>query len=65
MEPGKLKFDDDANSDSVLKEEIYLSENPYCKALEYARDVECKSCYSIILHFFECLFILSEILACS
>lgn len=40
VEPGKLKFDDDANSDSVLKEEIYLSENPYCKALEYARDVE-------------------------
>ncbi|XP_017223722.1 uncharacterized protein LOC108200180 [Daucus carota subsp. sativus] len=40
VEPGKLKSDDNGNSDSPLKEEIYLTENPYCKALEYARDVE-------------------------
>lgn len=29
-----------ATSDSLLKEETYFSENPYCKALENARDVE-------------------------
>lgn len=56
VEPGNLKFYDNGNSDSLLKEEISLSENPYCKALEYARDVECKSLYFVLLHFFECLF---------
>lgn len=65
MEPGKLKSDDNGNSDSPLKEEIYLTENPYCKALEYARDVECKSLCFVVLHFFECLSMLSDIPACS
>ncbi|KAL1832450.1 uncharacterized protein LOC108225680 isoform X1 [Daucus carota subsp. sativus] len=39
-EPGKFKFDDMAKSDYLLKEETYFSDNPYCKALENARDVE-------------------------
>lgn len=29
-------------SDSLLKDETYFAENPYCKALENVRDVECK-----------------------
>ncbi|KAL7220356.1 hypothetical protein ACSBR2_013270 [Camellia fascicularis] len=32
--------DDSATSDFVLKENTYFSENPYCKALENARDIE-------------------------
>ncbi|KAK1395267.1 Dymeclin [Heracleum sosnowskyi] len=39
-EPGKLEFDGNAKSDSLLKEQTYSFENPYCKALENARDVE-------------------------
>lgn len=31
-----------ATSDSLSKENTYFSENPYCKALENARDIECK-----------------------
>ncbi|KAL3505986.1 hypothetical protein ACH5RR_031368 [Cinchona calisaya] len=30
----------DKTSDSLPKEELYFSENPYCKALENARDIE-------------------------
>lgn len=29
-------------SESLLKDETYFAENPYCKALENVRDVECK-----------------------
>ncbi|XP_031396635.1 dymeclin [Punica granatum] len=34
------KSDDTATSDSLLKETTYLCDNPYCKALENARDIE-------------------------
>lgn len=43
LDPGKYKFDDNANSDSLLKEDTNFFENPYCKALKNARDVECKT----------------------
>jgi hypothetical protein len=33
---------DSATSDSLLKENTYFSDNPYCKALEKATDFECK-----------------------
>lgn len=33
---------DDSNSNSHVKENSYFSDNPYCKALENARDIECK-----------------------
>ncbi|CAL5392764.1 unnamed protein product [Camellia sinensis] len=36
----KDKSDDSATSEFVLKENTYFSENPYCKALENARDIE-------------------------
>ncbi|XP_077247325.1 uncharacterized protein LOC143887097 [Tasmannia lanceolata] len=32
--------DDGTDSDSLLKEHSYFSENPYCKALENAKDIE-------------------------
>ncbi|XP_043695476.1 dymeclin-like [Telopea speciosissima] len=34
------KSEDDATMDSLLKDSSYFSENPYCKALENARDIE-------------------------
>lgn len=37
-----VKDKGDSNSDSLPKEETYFSENPYCKALENARDIECE-----------------------
>lgn len=40
-----------ATSDSTLKEDTYLSENPYCKALANAKDVECEIHYPVILHY--------------
>ena len=33
---------DGATSDSLLKENTYFSDNPYCKALENTTDFECK-----------------------
>lgn len=42
-EPGKLEFDDNAKSAALLIEQTYFSENPYCKALENARDIERKT----------------------
>lgn len=42
-EPGKSEFDNNAKADSLLIEQAYFSENPYCKALENAKDVECKT----------------------
>lgn len=30
-----------SSSEALLKEETYFSENPFCKALESARDIEC------------------------
>ncbi|KAL5712454.1 hypothetical protein ACHQM5_014691 [Ranunculus cassubicifolius] len=39
-EPTIDKTDDAVNMDSLLKEKSYFSDNPYCKALETARDVE-------------------------
>lgn len=40
VESVKDRSDDSATSDYILKEETYFSENPYCKALENARDIE-------------------------
>ncbi|KAJ4967966.1 hypothetical protein NE237_014667 [Protea cynaroides] len=37
------KSEDDATMDSLLKDSSYFSENPYCKALGNARDIEYKS----------------------
>ncbi|KAJ4954787.1 hypothetical protein NE237_011570 [Protea cynaroides] len=34
------KSEDDATMDSLLKDTSFFSENPYCKALENARDIE-------------------------
>lgn len=39
-EPVADKSDDAVNLDSLSRENSYFSENPYCKALENARDVE-------------------------
>ncbi|XP_057476837.1 uncharacterized protein LOC130764551 [Actinidia eriantha] len=36
----KDRSDDSATSDLLLKENTYFSENPFCKALENARDIE-------------------------
>lgn len=36
-----------ATPESLLKEETYFSENPYCKALENTRDVECEILYLV------------------
>lgn len=44
LKPAKDKNGDSA-SDSFLKEETCFSENPYCKALETARDIECETLY--------------------
>lgn len=41
-EPIADKSDDAVNLDSLSRENSYFSDNPYCKALENARDVECK-----------------------
>ncbi|KAL8162708.1 hypothetical protein V2J09_014197 [Rumex salicifolius] len=35
-----VQSDNHASSDSILKEHTYFSENPYCQALEMARDIE-------------------------
>lgn len=35
--------DDCASSDAQSKESTYLSNNPYCNALQNTRDVECKA----------------------
>lgn len=32
---------DNSSSKALLKEETYFAENPFCKALENARDIEC------------------------
>lgn len=45
VESVKDKSDVSATSDYILKEDTYFSENPYCKALENARDIECESLY--------------------
>ena len=34
--------DVNATSDNLVKEKILFCENPFCKALENAKDVECK-----------------------
>ncbi|EEF45232.1 conserved hypothetical protein [Ricinus communis] len=39
-EPFTGKSDDSAASDSLSKANMYFSDNPYCKALENARDIE-------------------------
>jgi hypothetical protein len=36
------RSDDSATSDSLSKGKTYFSDNPYCKALENARDIECE-----------------------
>lgn len=38
---------DSATSDYPLKENTFFCANPYCKALENARDIECKFFLSI------------------
>lgn len=43
-----IKEKGDCNA-SLPKEETYFSENPYCKALENARDIECE--FPILLSF--------------
>lgn len=43
---------DNATSDSLLKENTYFSDNPYCKALENATDFECKILNLIFQFFF-------------
>ncbi|XP_059650584.1 uncharacterized protein LOC132296390 isoform X2 [Cornus florida] len=40
VESMKDRSDDSATSDLLLKENPYFSENPYCKALENAKDTE-------------------------
>jgi hypothetical protein len=40
VESVKDKIDVTAASDFILKEETYFSENPYCKALKNARDID-------------------------
>lgn len=32
---------DNSTSESLRKEETYFSENPFCKAVENARDIQC------------------------
>lgn len=49
VESVKDKSDVSATSDYILKEETYFSENPYCKALENAGDIECEFLLSLIL----------------
>lgn len=43
------RSDDSATSDSLAKLSTHFSENPYCKALENARDVECEFCFLLCL----------------
>lgn len=38
------RSDDSATSDSLSKLSAQFSDNPYCKALENARDTECEIC---------------------
>lgn len=45
LKPVKDRIDESATSDSLPKEETCFSENPYCKALENARDIECETLY--------------------
>jgi len=43
---------EDCDSHAYLKENPYFCDNPYCKALENARDIECKklpSCLNCLL----------------
>lgn len=40
-----------ATSDSLMKENTYFSDNPYCKALQNATDFECKMLPLIIIIF--------------
>ena len=42
-----ILVDESIASDSLLKENTYFSDNPYCKALENTRDIECKILLSI------------------
>lgn len=46
--------DNNVSSDSLLKENATFYDNPYCKALENASDVECKT----IIFFFSCYLLL-------
>lgn len=44
-EPITDKSNDTTTSNSLMKGSTYFSDNPYCKALEHATDVECKMFY--------------------
>lgn len=47
---------DNRNSNTHVRENSYFSENPYCKALENARDIECKilSCFGKLALYLFC-----------
>lgn len=49
-EPITDKSNDTTASDSLLKGSTHFSDNPYCKALERATDVECKMLYCLYLY---------------
>lgn len=49
------RSDDSATSDSRSKVNTYFSDNPYCKALENARDIEREIIFFLILFFKICV----------
>lgn len=50
VESVKDRSDEIATSQHVLKEETYFSANPYCKALENAKDIKCEILYLVVFH---------------
>lgn len=49
------RSDDSATSDSLSKGKTYFSDNPYCKALENASDIECEIIFCFPYSFSNCI----------
>lgn len=43
------RSDDSATSNSLAKSSMHFTVNPYCNALENARDIECELCFLLCL----------------
>lgn len=63
-EPVTDRSDDSAASDSIPKANTYFSDNPYCKALESARDIEREINFSLTKFFLLELFLAFSLSVC-
>ncbi|KAK6122694.1 hypothetical protein DH2020_043563 [Rehmannia glutinosa] len=54
---------DNGSSESLAKEETYFSENPFCKAVENVRDIDCMILYiTRFCYFLDCKFMIVTVL---